>query len=79
MNLGKTLNFQLMGFLPLKNFHRVADRNDGDRYAKSMTCAEQFRLMVFVSTGYGCHFLPVFFVRMLDLFGRLRAVVLSVL
>ena len=47
MNLGKTLFAQLMDFLPWKTFHRIVDRHDGDRYVKSMTCAEQFRVMAF--------------------------------
>ena len=45
MNIGKTLFAQLMDFLPWKTFHRIVDRRDGDRYVKSMTCADQFRVM----------------------------------
>ena len=45
MNLGKTLFAQLMDFLPWKTFHRIVARHDGDRYVKTMTCAEQFRVM----------------------------------
>ncbi|MBS1227263.1 MAG: family transposase [Proteobacteria bacterium] len=33
---------------------------EGDRYVESMTCAELFRVMVFASTGHGCHFLVVY-------------------
>ena len=47
MYLGKTLFAQLMDFLPWKTFHRIVDRCDGDRYVKSLTCAEQFRVMAF--------------------------------
>ena len=47
MYLDKTLFAQLMGFLPWKTFHRIVDRCDGDRYVKSLTCAEQFRVMAF--------------------------------
>ena len=52
MNLGKTLFAQLMDFLPWKTFHRIVDRCDGDRYVKSMTCAEQFRVMAFAQLTY---------------------------
>ena len=52
MNLGKTLFAQLMDFLPWKTFHRIVDRCDGDRYVKSMTCADQFRAMAFAQLTY---------------------------
>ena len=52
MNNGKTLFAQLMGFLPWKTFHRIVDRCDGDRYVKSMTCADQFRVMAFAQLTY---------------------------
>jgi len=52
MNIGKTLFAQLMDFLPWKTFHRLVDRCDGDRYVKSMTCAEQFRVMAFAQLTY---------------------------
>ena len=52
MNIGKTLFAQLMDFLPWKIFHRIVDRYDGDRYVKSMTCADQFRVMSFVQLTY---------------------------
>ena len=52
MNLGKTLFAQLMDFLPWKTFHRIVARHDGDRYVKSMTCAEQFRVMAFAQLTY---------------------------
>lgn len=52
MNAGKTLFAQLMDFLPWKTFHRIVDRSDGDRYVKSMTCAEQFRVMAFAQLTY---------------------------
>ena len=47
MNIGKTLFAQLMDFLPWKTFHRIVERCDGGRYVKSMTCADQFRVMAF--------------------------------
>ncbi len=52
MNLGKTLFAQLMDFLPWKTFHRIVDRCDGDHYVKSMTCADQFRVMAFAQLTY---------------------------
>ena len=52
MNIGKTLFAQLMDFLPWKTFHRIVDRRDGDRYVKSMTCADQFRVMAFAQLTY---------------------------
>ena len=52
MYIGKTLFAQLMDFLPWKAFHRIVDRHDGDRCVKSMTCAEQFRVMAFAQLTY---------------------------
>lgn len=52
MNIGKTLFAQLMDFLPWKTFHRIVDRYNGDRYVKSMTCADQFRVMAFAQLTY---------------------------
>ena len=52
MYIGKTLFAHLMDFLPWKTFHRIIDRHDGDRYIKSMTCADQFRVLVFAQLTY---------------------------
>ena len=52
MNLGKTLFAQLMDFLPWKTFHRIVVRHDGDRYVKSLTCADQLRVMAFAQLTY---------------------------
>jgi hypothetical protein len=52
MYIGKTLFAQLMDFLPWKTFHRIIDRHDGDRYAKSMSCADQFRVLAFAQLTY---------------------------
>ena len=52
MYIGKTLFAQVMDFLPWKTFHRIVDRHDGDRYVKSMTCADQFRVMAFAQLTY---------------------------
>lgn len=52
MYIGKTLFAQILDFLPWKTFHRIVDRHDGDRYVKSMTCADQFRVMAFAQLTY---------------------------
>ncbi|CAH1091573.1 transposase [Candidatus Nitrotoga sp. 1052] len=38
--------------LPWKTFHRIVDRCGGDRYVKSMTCADQFCVMAFAQLTY---------------------------
>lgn len=52
MNTGKTLFAQLMDFLPWTTFTRIVNRYGGDRYVKSLTCAEQFRIMAFAQLTY---------------------------
>ncbi len=52
MNTGKTLFAQLMDFLPWTTFARLVTRYGGDRYAKSLACAEQFRVMAFAQLTY---------------------------
>ena len=52
MNTGKTLFAQLMDFLPWKTFYRITDHHDGDRYVKSMTCSDQFRVLAFAQLTY---------------------------
>jgi hypothetical protein len=52
MNTGKTLFAQLMDFLPWTTFTRLVNRYGGDRYIKSLTCAEQFRVMAFAQLTY---------------------------
>jgi hypothetical protein len=52
MNTGKTLLAQLMDFLPWTTFTRLVNRYGGDRYVKSLTCAEQFRIMAFAQLTY---------------------------
>jgi hypothetical protein len=47
MNTGRPLFAQLMDFLPWTTFARIVGRYGGNRYAKSLTCAEQFRVMAF--------------------------------
>ncbi len=52
MNLGKTLFAQLMDFLPWTTFARYVRRYDGDRRVRTLTCAEQFRIMAFAQLTY---------------------------
>jgi hypothetical protein len=41
-----------MDFLPWKNFHRIVDRYGGDHRTRSLSCAEQFRVMAFAQLTY---------------------------
>jgi len=52
MNTGKTLFAQLMDFLPWTTFTRYVNRYGGDRYVKTLTCAEQYRAMAFAQLTY---------------------------
>ncbi len=52
MNTGKTLFAQLMDFLPWSTFTRIVERHGGDRYVKSLTCTDQFRVMAFAQLTY---------------------------
>ena len=52
MYLGKTLFTQIMDFLPWKTFHRIVDRYSGDYRTRSLSCAEQFRVMAFAQLTY---------------------------
>src|SRR4249919_3029769 len=52
MYLGKTLFAQAMDFLPWKTFHRVVNRYGGDHRTRSLSCAEQFRVMAFAQLTY---------------------------
>jgi Domain of unknown function (DUF4372)/Transposase DDE domain len=52
MYTGKTLFAQLMDFLPWTTFARIVERYGGDRYVKSMHCAEHFRVMAFAQLTY---------------------------
>jgi transposase len=47
MNAGKTLFAQLMDFLPWSTFNRYVTRYSGDKGVRTMSCAEQFRVMAF--------------------------------
>ena len=52
MYLGKTLFAQVMDFLPWKTFHRIVDRYAGDHRIRTLSCAEQFRIMAFAQLTY---------------------------
>lgn len=52
MYLGKTLFAQAMDFLPWKTFHRIVNRYNGDHWTRSLSCAEQFRVMAFAQLTY---------------------------
>jgi hypothetical protein len=52
MYAGKTLFAQVMDFLPWKTFHRIVARYGGDHRARTLTCAEQFRIMAFAQLTY---------------------------
>jgi hypothetical protein len=51
-HLGKPLFVQVMDFLPWKTFHRIVDRYGGDHRTRSLSCAEQFRVMAFAQLTY---------------------------
>ena len=52
MYVGQTLFAQVMDFLPWKTFHRLVARYHGDYRARSLWCAEQFRIMAFAQLTY---------------------------
>ena len=52
MNLGKTLFAQVMDFLPWKTFHRLVGRYEADHRVRSLSCADQFRVMAFAQLTY---------------------------
>ena len=52
MYVGKTLFAQVMDVLPWKTFHRIVARYGGDYRARTLSCAEQFRIMAFAQLTY---------------------------
>ena len=52
MYLGKPLFAQVMDFLPWKTFHRIVARFGGDFHVRTLSCAEQFRVMAFAQLTY---------------------------
>jgi hypothetical protein len=47
MNVGKTLFAQVMEFVPWKSFGRIIERHKGDAGARTLGCADLFRIMAF--------------------------------
>ena len=52
MNDGKSIFSQLISFLPDRDFRRSVARYRGDRYAKTLSCWEQFLAMAFAQLAY---------------------------
>jgi hypothetical protein len=52
MYIGKTLFAQIMDVLPWKTFHRIVARYDGDYRIRTLSCAEQFRILAFAQLTY---------------------------
>ncbi|MCP3689747.1 MAG: IS4 family transposase [Gammaproteobacteria bacterium] len=52
MYVGKTLFAQLMDFLPWSTFTRIVDRYGGNYRVRSLSCADQFRALVFAQLTY---------------------------
>ena len=52
MNTGKMLFAQLMDFLPWTTFARYVARYEGDKGVRTLSCAEQFRVMAFAQLTY---------------------------
>jgi len=52
MNAGKTLFAQLMDFLPWTTFGRYVTRYGGGKGIRTLSCAEQFRVMAFAQLSY---------------------------
>jgi hypothetical protein len=52
MYVGKNLFAQVMDFLPWSSFHRIVERYAGDHRVRTLTCAEQFRVLAFAQLTY---------------------------
>jgi hypothetical protein len=52
MNEGKTVFSQLIGYLPDRDFRRCVALYSGDRYAKKLSCWQQFLAMAFAQLTY---------------------------
>jgi transposase len=52
MYVGKTLFAQVMDVLPWKTFYRIVARYGGDYRVRTLSCAEQFRIMAFAQLTY---------------------------
>ena len=52
MHTGKMVFAQIMEHLPWKTFHRIVKRYQGDHRAKTLSCAEHFRILAFAQLTY---------------------------
>ena len=52
MNLGRTVFFQLIGFLPDREFRRCVARYGGDQKVRHFSCWDQFLAMAFAQLTY---------------------------
>src|SRR5437870_5311468 len=52
MHSGRTLFSQMMGHLPLREFHDCVDRYDGDCKVKTFSCLDQFYCLAFAQLTY---------------------------
>ncbi len=52
MYAGKTLFAQIMDVLPWTTFQRIVDRYGGNHRTRTLSCAEQFRMMAFAQLSY---------------------------
>jgi hypothetical protein len=52
MYVGKTLFAQVMEFVPWSTFHRTVERYAGNYRVRTLSCAEQFRVMAFAQLTY---------------------------
>ena len=52
MYAGKMVFTQIMEHLPWKTFHRIVKRHHGDHRARTLNCAEHFRVLAFAQLTY---------------------------
>ena len=52
MYAGKMVFTQIMEHLPWKTFHRIVKRHQGDHRARTLNCAEHFRILAFAQLTY---------------------------
>jgi hypothetical protein len=52
MYAGKMVFAQIMEHLPWKTFHRIVNRHQGDHRARTLNCAEHFRILAFAQLTY---------------------------
>jgi len=52
MNRGRTIFAQVMQYIPHGEFARCVEKYDGERYAKSFSCMDQYLCMAFAQLTY---------------------------